>query len=422
MFSFRTPLSQHPLTTLLMGSTAALLVICIVSYPDQAFQASLQGLKIWWNIIFPALLPFLVLSEMLYAYGFVHGLGSLLDPLMRLLFRLPGVGGWAWAVGWTAGYPAGAKAVAQLRNQHVLSRQEAERLLCLSHTSSPLFIIAVVGVGFMQKPELGLIIAIIHWASSILTTLLLRFIHRMRPESQPLRTSASLSKSHQKFYQRIIGQMEGAHRQDGRPFGRMLGESVTSAVQTLMMVGGYMMIFSVIIQVLRIAIPQELGKYILNGLLEVNLAAYTLGSAAFSSPVFQAALLSSVIAWSGISALLQVHSIMKTTDLRFGHFILSRLLHALCAFLLTYMLWSPLHSLLQSSDSAVSALCTLTTNPSNAYDAPVIAESSSLLPLLTFISHLPIWVQASMLIPVACLFLFTLFVLAQTVGRLFTRS
>ncbi|MBG9733122.1 nucleoside recognition domain-containing protein [Paenibacillus alvei] len=420
MFSFRTPLSQHPFMTLLMGSTAVLLVICIVSYPDQAFQASLQGLKIWWTIIFPALLPFLVLSEMLYAYGFVHGLGVMLDPIMRLLFRLPGVGGWAWSVGWTAGYPAGAKAVAQLRKQQTLSRQEAERLLCLSHANSPIFMIAVVGVGFMQQPHLGLVIAIVHWLSAILTTLIWRTLHRMHPELQAVRPNHNITKAHRNFYRRLISEMEEAHRQDGRPFGRMLGESVSSAVQTLMMVGGYMMIFSVIIQVLRIAIPQEFGKHILNGLFEVNLAAYTLGSTAFSSPVFQAALLSAVIAWSGISALLQVHSIIRETDLRFSHFLISRLLHALCAFLLTYVLWSPLHAWLSTPNSAMSTLSPFAASHTDVEHVSSILDSSGSLPFITYMSQLPIWAQASILIPVACLFLFALFVLAQTIGRLFT--
>ncbi|NRG00533.1 nucleoside recognition domain-containing protein, partial [Paenibacillus dendritiformis] len=129
MFSSRTSPASQRLSTLIMGGSAVLLVLCIIAYPDKSFQASLQGLKVWWTIIFPALLPFLILSEMLKAYGWVHGIGVLLDPFMRTLFRLPGIGGWAWSVGWTAGYPAGAEAVVRLRKDNELSRLEAERLL-----------------------------------------------------------------------------------------------------------------------------------------------------------------------------------------------------------------------------------------------------------------------------------------------------
>lgn len=270
----------------------------------------------------------------------------------------------------------------------------------------------------MQQPVLGLIIAIVHWASAMLTALLLHFLDRTYPELEPLRTIKRTSTSRQAFHHRIMDEMENVHRQDGRPFGRLLGESVSSAVQTLMMVGGYMMIFSVIIQVMRIAVPHELSKYILNGLLEVNLAAYTLGSATFTSPIFQAAILNSAIAWSGISAHLQVHSLIKETDLRFSRFLLSRFLHAATAFLLTYMLWSSLQSLLGPSSSSPTTISTFTANDTTSRS---IFEAEGLMFLVLEVSRLPVWAQAPILIPIIFLFLLTLFFLALTVGRLLVR-
>ncbi|MFW5438091.1 nucleoside recognition domain-containing protein [Paenibacillus apiarius] len=399
MFSSRSSVTQHPLFTLVMGGMAVLLVLCIVSYPDQAFQASLQGLKVWWNIIFPALLPFLVLSEMLLAYGFVHGLGVLLDPLMRVLFRLPGVGGWAWSVGWTAGYPAGAEAVIRLRKQQAITRREAERLLGLSHASSPIFMIAVVGVGFVQKAEVGLIIAIVHWASAIVAMFILRSADVFHPEPESVSISELQRSKHLPFYRRMFDAMELAHRQDGRPFGKLLGDAVTSAVQTLMMIGGYIMIFSVIIQVLRIAIPQELGSFMLNGLLEVNLGAYTFGSAAFQSTLFQTALLGAVIAWSGASAHMQVHSLMKGTDLRYVRFLASRIVHAVAAFLLTYVLWWPLQALFHDSDAAVSVFETVPGLPAGAMHAGASLESSPLRDTLLSLAAYTGWSQSLVLIP-----------------------
>ncbi|MCE5167999.1 nucleoside recognition domain-containing protein [Paenibacillus profundus] len=399
MFSFRSSVTQHPLFTLVMGGTAVLLVLCIVSYPDQAFQASLQGLKVWWNIIFPALLPFLVLSEILIAYGFVHGLGVLLDPLMRVLFRLPGVGGWAWSVGWTAGYPAGAEAVIRLRKQQALTRREAERLLGLSHASSPIFMIAVVGVGFVQQAEVGLIIAIVHWASAILAMFILRSTDAFHPEPKSVSVSELRRSKRLPFYRRMLDAMELAHCQDGRPFGKLLGDAVTSAVQTLMMIGGYMMIFSVIIRVLRIAIPQELGSFMLNGLLEVNLGAYTFGSAAFQSTLFQTALLGAVIAWSGVSAHMQVHSLMKGTDLRYMRFLASRIVHAVAAYLLTYVLWWPLQALFHDSDSALSAFENLPDLSNAASSSSAVPASSLIHEKLTSLAAYTGWSQSLVLIP-----------------------
>ncbi|MED4609598.1 sporulation protein, partial [Paenibacillus validus] len=94
-------------TTLLLGASALALVISIILFPDLAFQSSLQGLQLWWKLVFPALLPFLILTEMLRGLGALHALGVLLEPLFRILFRVPGIGGFVMAIAFTAGMPAG---------------------------------------------------------------------------------------------------------------------------------------------------------------------------------------------------------------------------------------------------------------------------------------------------------------------------
>lgn len=43
--------------------------------------------------MFPALLPFLIITELLRGMGVLHGLGALMEPLLRALLRLPGAGG-----------------------------------------------------------------------------------------------------------------------------------------------------------------------------------------------------------------------------------------------------------------------------------------------------------------------------------------
>lgn len=351
---------DSPIVTVIMGFSAVLLVVCIVLYPDQAFQASLQGLSIWWKLVFPALLPFLVLSEILIAFGWVHALGVLIDPLLRVLFRIPGVGGWAMSLGWTAGYPAGAVAAVKLRQQKALSRQEAQRLLALSHVSNPVFMIVVVGVGFLHQAELGLMIAIVHWSSIVITGLLLRWFAPPSPEPAPERAalarSASVKGGMFARVRRMIEAMRDAHRQDGRSFGKLLGEAVGSAVQTLLMVGGYMMIFSVVIQVVRLAVPQEISRYAINGLFEINLGAHAVSTAPFASQMWQMALLGAILAWSGISAHLQVRSITRATDLSYASFLGARLLHAAVAFVLTFALWQPLQRLVGGNVRSLTTL------------------------------------------------------------------
>ena len=82
--------------------------------PQAALQASIRGLNIWWEVVFPSLLPFFIIAELLISIGVVKFIGVILEPLMRPLFRVPGIGGFVWAMEWLL-VSAGAKLSARLR-------------------------------------------------------------------------------------------------------------------------------------------------------------------------------------------------------------------------------------------------------------------------------------------------------------------
>ncbi|MBD0380400.1 nucleoside recognition domain-containing protein [Paenibacillus sedimenti] len=376
--------SGSKLTTLLLGSLAAIVVVSVILFPDQAFQSSLEGLTIWWKLVFPALLPFFILTELLIGFGVIQGAGTLLEPLMRVLFRLPGVSGWALASGLIIGFPTGAKITASLREKGLISRVESERLTALSHLCSPLFMIMVVGVGFLHSARLGVVLAIIHYLSAILTGFLTRNkkdreIAGGTLQVQPQGLTVTKKFETASLWKRALYTMRNAYLHDGRAFGRMLGDAVSSSIQALMLIGGYMMIFSVIINVINITNLTEGLRFIadslpgfmhigidtspqwVKGMLEVHLGAYAFSSADNIPLLPQMALLSAFLGWGGLSAHAQVTGFHQKTDARYGPFLLARALHAGLAFVLTVLLWKPLEFMLKDSqpsflwlDSAVT--------------------------------------------------------------------
>ena len=74
--------------TILLGAAAFLLVLAVVSAPEPAFKPPCKHLSCGGISYFP-LLPFLVLVEILIAYGWAHGVGVLLDPLMKKYSNFP---------------------------------------------------------------------------------------------------------------------------------------------------------------------------------------------------------------------------------------------------------------------------------------------------------------------------------------------
>lgn len=341
------------LTTSFLGAAALALVISIILFPAQAFQASLQGLNLWWKLVFPALLPFLIVTELLRGMGVLHGLGALMDPLLRVLLRLPGIGGWVLSLGFTAGMPAGAAAVGALRTDGLLTREEGERLLAVSHISSPVFMVSVVGVGFLGSPASGLALAVIHYTAALLMAVLHRFDAGRHAPVKKYARKGWLSHSFQAFYE--------AKARDGRTFGKLLGDAVFSGVQQLFIIGGCMMMFSVMIHALSLSgLPEVLAAAVslsgtrsndalslvsalITGFFEPHLGAYAMAQAAGAShSSFLYALLSLLLAWGGLSTHAQVKSLTVSTDLRYSRFVLSRIHHGGIAFVLTLLAWKPL--------------------------------------------------------------------------------
>ena len=139
-----------------------------LSHSLKKFQASLDGLRVWWDIVFPALLPFFIASDTLMGLGVVHFIGALLEPLMRPLFGVPGVGAFALAMGLASGYPIGARITARLRREGLCSRVEAERLVSFTNTADPLMVVPQWHVGICLSN-----LAASHYVSAILAGLLL---------------------------------------------------------------------------------------------------------------------------------------------------------------------------------------------------------------------------------------------------------
>ncbi|MBJ6363333.1 nucleoside recognition domain-containing protein [Paenibacillus sp. GCM10012307] len=338
------------LRTIILGVISLWLVTSIVRQPDGAFQAALQGLSVWWNIVFPGLLPFLVLSELMLAFGVVHALSSLLDPVMRRGAGMPGIAAWPVVLGWTAGYTAGAEATASLRKQQAISRREGQWLLAVSYMPNPMFMFIVIGAGFFHHPYLGAFIALAVWLSGIVNGVLLRLMP-FGSAAQDDRSNKAEPKSRSTLQKAGIALMQG-HREDGRSFGKVLGDSVSAGIQKLMLVGGFIIFSALLARLIAASLPDSLSILAFTGIYESHLGAYS--ASLLQSELGLAtciALISAVLCWGGLSGLLQVRSVISESDLKFLPFLLAKLLHALLAFGLTLLLWEPFHNWLQHSAS-----------------------------------------------------------------------
>jgi hypothetical protein len=139
--------------------------------------------------------------------------------------------------------------------------------------------------------------------------------------------------------------MDQAKREDGRTFGKLLGDSVVLAIQNLLMIGGYIMMFSVVVRMISLSgATDPLPDYIINMMLELHLGAYTASQSELPA-IWMCAWIGFGLALSGMSALFQVNSFAAAANLRIRYYFIGRFVHAASAFALTFLLWNPLQRL-----------------------------------------------------------------------------
>ncbi|MEK3720446.1 sporulation integral membrane protein YlbJ [Paenibacillus sp. FSL H8-0034] len=346
-----------------IGLMAVGLLISMLFFPAQALHASLKGLSIWWDILFPALFPFLVVSEMMLGLGIVHFFGMLLDPVMRPVFRIPGTGGFVMAMGFAAGYPVAAKLTSQLWEQRLVNREEGERLVAFTTSSDPIFLIGAVSVGFFHDVSLAVILAAAHYGTAILVGLMMRFHggSASKKVTEPAPQTAGHTSS--RLLTRAFKAMHRARLLDGRSLGEMLRQAVQSSLQLVMVIGGLVVFFAVVIEIMTsiqvmpivykginavlqlFGVPTALSEAVAGGLFEVTLGAKAAGSAPASiSLMHKAAIAAFILSWAGLSVHAQIISILHHTNLRYFPFVMARLIHGLLAATAVILLWEPMQS------------------------------------------------------------------------------
>ena len=120
-----------------------------------------------------------------------------------------------------------------------------------------------------------------------------------------------------------------------RPIGKLLGDAIVSSIQTLLMIGGFIILFSVLNKMITVFhitaalsfIMQHILSFfqlstdfsipILSGIFEMTLGSQMI-SQINETPLLQQAMVTSfILAFSGLSIQAQVASILAETDIRF---------------------------------------------------------------------------------------------------------
>jgi len=321
------------------------LILGIITFPNESISAAKEGLNILTTVLIPSLLPFIICANLIVDLKIVDIIGFIINPITRFIFNVSGKSALVFVISTVSGYPVGAKLASELRYNSQISKSEAQRLVSFCSTSGPLFIIGAVATGMFQNSSLGYLMITCHYLAAISVGLFFRNYGKevIPKSSHSLRTNI----------QNVIN----TRYSSGQGFFVLFGNAVFNSVNTLLMVGGFVIIFSVIFKILSLfnivslmsnilyiplslfGVTKELCYAFISGLFEITIGCNKIAGVISTPEVLRATLASFLIGFSGLSILAQCCNFLAKTDINVGLYIFSKFLHGTLAGIFTFLLY-----------------------------------------------------------------------------------
>lgn len=324
----------------ILPSIFCIFIISLILFSKNNISAAKGGLLLWANNVVPSLLPFFIATELISHTNVVSKLGKILNPIMKIIFNVPGIGSYPLLMGIISGYPTGAKIVTDFKENGLCSQVEAERMLAFTNNSGPLFILGTVGITLFGNSLIGILLLITHVLACLSVGFVFRFWKNNKGKSYIYKTSYNSDKKYVSFSN----------------LGEILGNSIMSSIKTVFMIGGFIVLFSVILSILKdINFFNMMGKFLfpifklfgidnfdfvtsfLAGFLEITNGIMQISKIPCKYISTNILLTAFLLGFGGISVLLQVYSIISKSNISIKPYFIGKLLHGIFAVVYTFI-------------------------------------------------------------------------------------
>jgi sporulation integral membrane protein YlbJ len=331
----------------LIAAVAAMAVLLLI-YPENCLNSARYGLSLWLTAVLPALFPFMAASFLLLETGIVRLIAHIFAPVTRVLFYAPGESAYVFIASAMSGYPVGARLSSELYASKHITEAEAQRIIRFTSVSGPVFMTGTVCTGLLRLPEAGVYLAAAHYLSAIAVGVIFGIFARR----QRLRVNDT---PRPRFKEALAHFKKDAAKCP--PVGEMLANSVEKALIVLLKVGGFIILFSVVLEMLSVTGVMDLlgwvympvtkiagfsgesAKALLYGGVEMTSGCAR--AAALSLPIqIKLPLIAGIITFGGMCIHMQTTAMMAGYGLRPKGFLLAKSIQAMLAFFFTSLFLS----------------------------------------------------------------------------------
>ncbi|CDF57905.1 hypothetical protein [Thermobrachium celere] len=299
------------------------LLVLIALYPSISLNSAKEGLNLFLYTVFPSLFPFFVINDLMISVGIAENIAFLFNKPLNKIFKTSGYGAYAFIISIFSGYPAGAKVVRELIESKKISPNDGEKILTFSSTSGPLFIIGAVGTGMLKSSYYGYLLYIAHILGAILNGIFYSFF------------------STKKEYNFVKSKKESKIN---------LNSSIKNSLVTMGTILGYIVLFSVIINlfdgvklffILATSISNLIKvdvyyiETLLKSIFEISNGCKLISTSNIQNKLI---LLSFILSFSGLSILYQVKGVLQGCDINFKKYVLSKISHGIFSSIVCFVI------------------------------------------------------------------------------------
>lgn len=306
-----------------------LFLLLILLFPAQARNGASNGLLLWFNVLLPTLLPFMILSDLIRRLHIIDTLCNRISARTgkNLYFLYP------LLLGLLTGLPLGAKLTAEAIRSGQLSRQKGQFLLTVCNNSSTMFLMGYVAEVQLQRPELiGCFLLLVPLSSllaAILQAALSTFFLTVRRKNFSFHMRLSDTLHHNNTIPRTQFTSTHpsivAHSLHTTSFIASVSSSIMDSFTVITQVGGFVILFSVLAEfVLLIDSPLVLP---LVASLEITTGVRAVCTSALTENA-KTILSAAAVSFTGLSGIAQTACVLSETGLSLMYYIISRLLSA----------------------------------------------------------------------------------------------
>lgn len=307
--------------------TGILFIFLLLTDPLTSSQLVMSGLTTWCTKMIPSLFPFMVLSGILLRTGLSYRLSNILYPFLGTIFRLSPDCIYIIFMGFLCGFPMGANITAESLSLNRITQKEARLLLSFCNNIGPVYFISFVAVLCPYYP-LWLTLSIMY-LTPLGYGLVLRYT---RYQDIPLYKKNYCSKVQATNKYNYPNSNSVCEPNLTLSFGLALQNSLQKSINSILSLGGYMVIFTV----LQLPFYNSYYKFpepyihILKGLLEISSGITALQP----YPELYGIVYALFLPFCGLCCLYQTYAMIQDTPLSLTSYLKHKLAQTLCAIII----------------------------------------------------------------------------------------